>query len=247
VVATIGIGCGYALPFSLPGRSTDAGQPRSFLEIEAGGTVKTARLRAIRTTLTNEMGQRQWFHIGACVVLAGLSLVGLFSRALGQIADPDHWMTGSAAALPRSTDSPWNKALTTPQIALAGALAALITVLAGVLVYYPSPDDLLNQIDEVQLELGATLKEEPVNQSGAMRQLNHLQKLQRKLVVADLLRQWTINSEFRSTSEELNRSLERLRAAVAERQTADELIALYRESRQWAARCSAALDDRRNQ
>src|SRR5262245_56458814 len=247
LVTAIGIGCGYALPFPLPGTSTNTAQPHSLLEIEAGGTGKTARLRSVRTTVTNEMGQRQWFHIGACVVLAGLSLIGLFSRALGQAGSPDRWMTGSAAAVPPPTDSLWSRTLSTPQISLAVALTGLVGVLAGMLVYYPSPDDLLNQIDEVQLELGETLKEDPVSRSTALRQLNQLQKLQRKLVVADLLRQWTINGELRSTSEELNRSLERLSVAVAERQAAEELNALYRESRQSVTRCSAALDDRRNQ
>ena len=80
-------------------------------------------------------------------------MVGLFSRALGDIADPDRWVTGAAAAPAAATQSAWHRSLSGPQLALATLIVGLATAVAGLVIYYPAPDELLNQMDEVQAEL----------------------------------------------------------------------------------------------
>src|SRR5262249_46173464 len=128
------LACGYALPVALPNGSPPTGvlpdsaaagvapvapAPFRFLEIARGETVRIARLRAFRTTLTNELGEPQWFLIAACGAIGSLALAGLIARLLGPIGTTDCWLTLAEQA--PSQPAPAAGRLTTAQLALAGA------------------------------------------------------------------------------------------------------------------------------
>ena len=62
--------------------------------------------------------------------------------------------------------------------------------------------------------------------------------------MADLARRWRTDSKLRAASDELGGALERMRLAIVQRATAEELAAPYREVRQAAAQCAEALEQR---
>ena len=71
IVVGVALAVGFTASRSPANVGRQVNQPQHFLEIESGGTVKMAKLRALRTTVLDERGQPQWFMIGACVAVAG--------------------------------------------------------------------------------------------------------------------------------------------------------------------------------
>ncbi len=99
---------GYALPISYSNVTASSAHDHQFFEIESSGGAKAARLRAIKTTVTNEMGEPQWFLIAACVALGVLSLIGVVSQC------DERGMTQVCYVRAISASSSMNKPLTTP-------------------------------------------------------------------------------------------------------------------------------------
>ncbi len=75
LVAAMVMSFGYALPIRFLQCHGEFRPRSSVFEIESSGGAKTARLQAIKTTVTNEMVEPQWFLIAACVALGVLSLI----------------------------------------------------------------------------------------------------------------------------------------------------------------------------
>jgi uncharacterized membrane protein YraQ (UPF0718 family) len=235
---------GYAFPVSLPNAPSEKPQ-NHFLEIEAGGSAKTARLRLLHTTVTNATGERQWFLIGACGAICGLALAGVVARGLGERGTIAHWMTRPAGGATAATSAAWNKPLSAPQLALAGLAVILATAVAGLYVYYPAPADLLDEMDSVYVELVLALKSDPVSRENALRLTAQWQRLERKLAVADLLRRGRFDARLKMSSEELRAAIHQLRAALVDGDSSAELDALCTEAHQAASRCRDALDGNR--
>jgi len=236
---------GYALPIALPNLAAHATESRKFFEIESGGGAKAARIRMLKTTVTNDMTEPQWFLIGACGALGGLALVGLVARGVGRRGTIDYWMTRPSVQ-PVSTAGPsWNMPLSAPQRALAGMAVVLVATVAGLYVYYPAPGDLLNQMDDVQVELILAIKSDPIPREEALRFVSLWQRLEHKLTVADFLRRGRFDERLRTSSEELRVAVDQLRLAIDERNSAEQLQAPYREARHAATRCRDVLNPSR--
>ena len=245
IVVGAALAIGYAVPIALPNLASHAIDSRKFFEIESGGGAKAARIRMLKTTVTNDMSEPQWFLIGACGALGGLALVGLVARGLGQRGTIDYWMTRASAQPALSAGPAWNKSLSAPQRALAGMAVVLATAVAGLYVYYPAPRDLLNQMDDVQVELILAIKSDPIPRQETLRFVSLWQRLAHKLTVADFLRRGRFDERLRTPSEELRVAIERLKLAIDEGSSPEQLQSPYREARHAATRCRDALNPRR--
>ncbi len=233
---------GYALPIALVSRAPQATAGRRLLEIESGGGVKSARIRALKTTVMNDMGEPQWFLIVACSALGGLALTGLVARAAGQRGTVDYWMTCAGSQPSDERNAGWNKQLTAPHLVLAGMALVLVTVGPGLFIYYPAPADLLNEMDNVHVELVLAQKSEPLPRETLLRLAAQWQRLQHKLAVGDLLRRGRFDPRLKAMSEELRLALDKYRQAVVERSEPEELATLCAAAHRVATRCRDTLE-----
>jgi uncharacterized membrane protein YraQ (UPF0718 family) len=240
IIAAV-LAIGYVLPISLPNLDSQGAKSRIFFEIEAGGGRKAARVRMLKTTLNNEMGEPQWFLIGSCGALGGLALVGLSARALGERGTVDYWMLRTGTSTAESLQPTWNRSLGMPQRALAGFLVVLASAVTGLYIYYPAPSDLLNQMEDMQVDLTLAIKSEPIPREDALHYVDLWQRLQHKLPIADFLRRGRFDDRLRTASEELRVAIERLKVAIEEGSSPEQLHEPYREARHAATRCRDAL------
>jgi hypothetical protein len=232
---------GHLLPFSLPNLPPDAAKGRHFLEIESKSGAEIAKTRALEDTLINEKGEKQWFEIGACAALAALIFAGIVCRVIGEKATPRYQMSRSAQPLTAAPGSNWSKPVSAPHLALAGLVVGLILVVGGLYFVYPSPAAVLEEMNGIQIELNLTLKTEPLARLNALQLVAQWQRLQSKLVFGDFLRRGRFNSPLRQPSEELRLGTQKLRTALIEMTSTDELNALYGEARSAATRCRQAV------
>jgi hypothetical protein len=234
---------GYALPFSHPNPVASSVHDRQFFEIESSGGAKAAQLRAIKTTVTNEMGEPQWLLIAACIALGGLALIGVASHAIGKRGSVSYWMANAAEPTPIASSS-LNMPLTAPQLTLAGMALVLATVVAGLYVYYPPPGDLLDQIDDLQVELALAIRSDPVPRQRVTGMAIQLQRLQHKLGIAGLLRRGRIEADLRRATDDLRGAIEGLLQGLSEGGSLEELTPLSAGVRQATNRCRDALNRR---
>ncbi len=205
-----------------------------------GGALEQAandRSRALEDTLINEKGEKQWFEIGACAALAALIFAGIVYRVIGEKATPRYQMSRSAQPLTAAPGSNWRKPVSAPHLALAGLIAGLILVVGGLYFVYPPPAAVLEEMNGIQIELNLTLKTEPLTRQNALQLVTQWQRLQSKLVLGDFLRRGRFNSPLRQPSEELRVGVQKLRTALIEMYSPDELNALYCQARSAATRC----------
>jgi hypothetical protein len=242
VVVGAGLIVGYALPFALVSRAPQAMLGRRLLEIESGGGVRTARIRALKTTVMNDMSEPQLFLIGAGCVLGGLVLTGLVARAVGQRGTVDYWMTRAVSQPSQDRVAGWNRQLSAPHLVLAGMALGLVTVGAGLFIYYPAPSDLLNEMDNIHVELVLAQRSDPLPRENLLRLATQWQRLQHKLAVGDLLRRGRFDPRLKAMSEELRIVLDKYRQAIVEQSEPEELAILCTEAHRAATRCREILE-----
>lgn len=236
---SIAVGC--ALPLSLPNAVSNHSY---FLEIESSGGYKVAKARAIRSTLTDDFGNPQWFLIAACAATGLLWLGGLVSSCVGKRGTISFAMAQGQLAPEGQPTTPWTKPLSVPQRTLTVMGLLVVGVVAGLYVYYPSPGELLNQLDGVQIEIGLITRSEPIQHQRATRLAIQLQRLQNKLVVADLLHTGSMDAPFRKSANDLRTAIERLKAAITNRSLIDELKPIINEVQIALLRCRQVLEQR---
>jgi uncharacterized membrane protein YraQ (UPF0718 family) len=232
---------GSTLPVSLPNTTTDGFRACHFLEIEARGGYKVARARAMRTTVTNDTGEPQWFLIGASAALGAIWLAGLITNFLGEKGTVSYVMTHGAVVDAGAEKEVWSKPLSVPQRTLAGMALVIVLVVAGLYIYYPAPVELLNRMDDIQIELAILLKAEIVPRQQAIRLVNQWQRLQNKLAVADLLRRSRVDGAVRTSTAELRIAINRLRTAMNDGTSPEQLRTLCHDARDSSALCRKVL------
>ncbi len=231
----------YALPISLPTLTTDSIKSCHFLEIESSGGYKVAKARALRATIINDAGEPQSFLISACVVLGVFWLAGLASSFLGERASLSSVMTHGLVNATDSREVLWSKPLSVPQRSFAVMALVMTLVVAGMYIYYPAPGTLLNQMDGLQVELAMALKSDPLARPDVLRLLAKWQRIQNKLVVADLLRRGSIRVPLRTAAVELRAAIDRLRSAINDIDSSVDVKTVFREARDAAAHCREVL------
>lgn len=247
LVIVCSLAVGFAAPFSIPTSAPDASRDCHFLEIESSGGYKVAKARLIRTTLTNDAGEVQWFMVATCAVLAGFWLTGVASTFLGERGSLTHLMTRGEVRPVARQSSVWSAPISRHHQAIAGVAVVLIFVLGGLYIYYPAPHELLNQMDEVQTELALALKSEPVPIRRAIHLASQWKRLQNKLVVSDFLRRGTIDSSVKASSTRLSTSIDRLRSSITSGSSPAELKPLLIETQQAINGCREVIEQgRRN-
>ena len=236
---------GYAAPITFPYTVPEDVKNLHFLEIESSGGYRVAKARAIRATLTNDAGEPQWFLIGACAALGVFWLAGIVSSSLGERGTLSRAMSRGAAEPPDRGGSAWSQHLTAPQRTLAGLVIVLTGVCAGLYLYYPAPTELLNEMDGIQVELSLSLKSEPVSHRRTIRLLKQWQRLQQKLVIADLLRRGSPKPRLRESTAQLRSAIDRLRVVIVQGSSPEEWKPAFIEAREATMRCRESLEEDR--
>jgi hypothetical protein len=153
----------------------------------------------------------------ALLVLVGLVPVGLLVRRWDRQGWLEDWLTRAPA--PTQSTGVLHRDVPAPVLGLV-ALAALVAFsLVGLYIYYPPAKETFEQMNRVKAE--ALIAVQLGKKEEAIRQIQHLDLLTRKLQVGVFLRTGTLPHEAGAAAEELRQRLEEVRDALIANELAE--------------------------
>jgi uncharacterized protein len=140
-------------------------------------------------TIVEELWQRQpldrriglWALGGIAVAGAILKLARIDSRRLMITACVDQEPTAEAR---------WNRALTPTQLTVASLVGLCAALVGGLYVYYPPPDSIIGDLDNVRLDLDEAIRTK--NQHDAEARIDEFRELAARLPVSVFLRKGSV-------------------------------------------------------
>jgi hypothetical protein len=174
-------------------------------------------------TIVEELWQRQpldrrigiWALGGIAVAGAILKLAKVDSRRL---------MSTTRVHQETTAEARWNRALTPTQLTVAGLVGMCAALVGGLYVYYPPPDSIIGDLDNVRLDLDEAIRTK--NQDEAETRIDEFRELAARLPVSVFLRKGSVVAAQRARQGELIYSLDTLDEFVKENQFGEAKAAL---------------------
>jgi uncharacterized protein len=174
-------------------------------------------------TIVEELWQRQpldqriglWALGGIAVAGAILKLAGVDSQRLMRTTCVDQELAAEAR---------WNRALTPTQLTVASLVGLCAVLVGGLYVYYPAPDSIIGDLDNVRLDLDEAIRTR--NQDEAEARIDEFRELASRLPVSVFLRKGAVVAAQRVRQGELIYSLDTLDEFVKENQFGEAKAAL---------------------
>jgi uncharacterized protein len=166
-------------------------------------------------TIVEELWQRQprdqriglWALGGIAFAGAMLKLAGVDSRRL---------MRTTCVDQEPAAESRWNRALTPTQLTVASLVGLCAVFVGGLYVYYPAPDSIIGDLDNVRFDLDEAIRAK--NQDEAEARIDEFRELASRLPVSVFLRKGSVFAAQRVRQGELIYSLDTLDEFVKENQ-----------------------------
>ena len=166
-----------------------------------------ANLAWVYSELKQSLTRDQIYGIG---LLACLAVCGLVLRLSGDRLSVEHWRSPSAEGAQARTTPAWNPALSPLQLCLAGVLSAGSLAGVGLYVYYPSADELIEDMNYVRVNVYDAVREEDAVETA--RRLEQWRSNAKKLATSVFLRVGRVKSSQRESVDEVLYSLDTLDA-----------------------------------
>jgi hypothetical protein len=166
-------------------------------------------------TIVEDLWQRQpldqriglWALGGIAFAGAMLKLAGVDSRRLMRTTCVDE---------EPAAESRWNRALTPTQLTVASLVGLCAVFVGGLYVYYPAPDSIIGDLDNVRFDLDEAIRAK--NQDEAEARIDEFRELASRLPVSVFLRKGSVFAAQRVRQGELIYSLDTLDEFVKENQ-----------------------------
>lgn len=186
---------------------THAFDPFTRLSTVAG---HSANFRWVWFQVKKDMRVDEMYGLG---MLAAIVLSGIVLRLLGDRVGVDHLLSpvNAPAAQPNRTPA-WNPALSSRQLVAAGVVCALGLATVGLYLFYPSPDNLIEEMNTIRVDAYDALREE--NAVETRRRLAQWRDQAEKLPTSVLIRRGTVSAAQRDAVDEVLYSLDMLESFV---------------------------------
>jgi uncharacterized membrane protein YraQ (UPF0718 family) len=177
------------------------------------------------------------------IALGGLAALGLAGVVLrtpwGEAATRRLRETReSAATMQDAPTSVWARPVPTRWLTAVAIVGLLGMAVAGAYVYFPSPDEVFEDMRIVRADALSAVTS--VSGDDAGRYLAHWESLATKLPIGALIRRGSLNPEMRKESQELREELENLRRVVRQDRRSDEARLLAAAVQKTYDRCKLA-------
>jgi uncharacterized membrane protein YraQ (UPF0718 family) len=174
-------------------------------------------------TIVEEVWQRQPLErrIGLWA-LGGLAVASAILKLAG--ADPRRLLRMTCVEQEPAAEARWNRALTPTQLTVAGLVGLCAALMGGLYVYYPPPDSIVGDLDNVRLDLDEAIRTK--NQDEAEARIDEFRELAARLPVSVFLRKGSVVAAQRLRQGELIYSLDTLDEFVKENQFGEAKAAL---------------------
>ena len=163
-----------------------------------------ANLSWVYAELKQSLTRDQVYGIGllACLAFSG-GVLGLSGDRLAV----ERWRSPSEGAQARTTPA-WNPALSPRQLCLAGVFSAVSLAGVGLYLYYPSANELIEDMNYVRVNVYDAVREEDAVET--TRRLEQWRSNARKLPTSVFLRAGRVNSSQQESVDEVLYSLDTL-------------------------------------
>jgi uncharacterized membrane protein YraQ (UPF0718 family) len=171
----------------------------------AGGSDGASLLPVVGQKLAERF---QPLERAAVYTLAGLVVLGLLVRWRDRGGAVEHWLT----ARPPVSDKPvawWNRPIPGPILGAIAIAGLIVFSVIGAYIYYPAPEQVLDDLSRVRAN--AVVAVRTGKREEAIRDLEQMDLLTRKLQVGVYLRTGTLSPQARKAADDLREGLEELR------------------------------------
>ncbi|QDU44726.1 putative permease [Symmachiella dynata] len=115
-----------------------------------------------------------------------LALVGIVLRILGDRVSIEHLMRKDEGEVATTANSRWNPRLTPLQLYFVGAVCSVALGVVGLFLYYPSTDDLFEDMNNIRVDAYDAVRDQDTRES--RRRLEQLRSHAEKLTTSVLIR-----------------------------------------------------------
>ena len=182
--------------------------------------------------------------------IAGLWMIGVLAaagitlRLLGSRVDARRWALSRGPATGQGAESAarYDRVLTARQLAATGVLGVLAAAGVGLYVYYPSPDQLLQEIAQIRPDAYSAVRSGDAAE--ATRRLKQWRSQLRKLPTSVRLRGGSVTEEKTAAVDETLYAIDTLQDAVSAGRTVESKL-LIRFAERAHADCGRVLQEDR--
>lgn len=137
-----------------------------------------------------------------------LALVGNVLRLLGDRADIEHLLHKDQGESTTTASSRWNPRLSPLQLYFVGAVCSVVLGIVGLFLYYPSSDDLFEDMNNIRVDAYDAVRDRDTRES--RRRLEQLRSHAEKLTTSVLIRWQEPTATQKESVEEVLYSLDTL-------------------------------------
>ena len=166
-----------------------------------------ANLAWVYSELRKSLTRDQVYGIG---LLACFAISGVVLRLSGDRLGVKRWRTPSADGVRKLTTPAWNPALSPRQLCFVGVFSAVSLAGVGLYVYYPSADELIEDMNYVRANVYDAVREEDAVETA--RRIEQWRSTVRKLPTSAFLRSGRVESSQQESVSEVLYSLDTLEA-----------------------------------